>query len=298
MTQGTPPLLLRELTKYYGPQRGVEGLSLTAEPGEILGFLGPNGSGKTTTIRVLLGFLRPTTGWASVLGLDVVRESVEIRRRVGYLPGDVALYGERTGEDLLAFVLRVRDLPRAPRVTDMVRALGASMDRPLKKCSRGMRQKVALVLALAHDPELLILDEPTSGLDPLAQRVVLDLLREERRRGKMVFFSSHALWEAEEICDRVAILREGRLVTVDRVERLRERKYREVIIAYEGAPPNLEGLGDVQVLWRQDGRMAFRIRGDPNLLLARLQECRLLDLTIGEPSLEEVFLEYYREEGA
>ena len=295
MSEEASPLRTEGLTKYYGPNRGIESLTLAAEPGEILGFLGPNGSGKTTTIRVLMGFLRPTFGQASVLGLDVVRESVEIRRRVGYLAGDVALYGDHTGTELVALVMRVRGLKEAPRAAKVERALDTPMDRPLKKCSRGMRQKVALVLLLAHDPEMLILDEPTSGLDPLAQRVVLDVLREEKARGKTIFLSSHALWEAEEICDRVAILREGRLVVLDRVENLRGRKYKEVTIAYAGEPPNLEGLEDVEVLWRQDGRMAFRVRGDINVLLARLGECSLQDLTIAEPSLEEVFLDYYRE---
>ncbi len=291
------PLDLEGLTKYYGPHRGVEDLTLAAETGEVLGFLGPNGSGKTTTIRVLMGFLRPTAGRASVLGLDVQRESVEIRRRAGYLPGDVVLYGERTGEELLAFALRVRGLKEAPRAAEVTAALEATMDRPMKKCSRGMRQRVALVLLLAPDPELLILDEPTSGLDPLAQRVVLELLRRERQRGKTVFFSSHVLSEAEEICDRVAILREGRLVALDQVENLRGRKYKEVTVAYAGEPPNLEGLEDVEVLWRQDGRMAFRVRGDVRLLLARLADRVLEDVTIAEPSLEEVFLDYYREAG-
>lgn len=295
MSERVAPLEIERLTKYYGPNRGVEELTLAAEPGEVLGFLGPNGSGKTTAIRVLLGFLRPTSGRASVLGWDVVKRSIEVRRRVGYLPGDVALYGERTGEELLAFALRARGMREGPLAAEVAQILDAPMDRPAKKLSRGMRQKVALVLTLAHDPEVLILDEPTSGLDPLAQRALLDLLDREGQRGKMVFFSSHVLSEAEQICDRVAILREGRLIALDRVEKLRERKYKEVTITYEGAPPNLDGLEDVQVIWRHDGRMTFRVRGDVNALLAALRERRLEDVTITEPSLEEVFLEYYRE---
>ncbi|HLB26594.1 MAG TPA: ABC transporter ATP-binding protein [Dehalococcoidia bacterium] len=285
------------LTKYYGPHRGVEELTLSAAPGEVLGFLGPNGSGKTTTIRVLLGFLRPTSGRASVLGRDVVAESVEVRRHVGYLPGDVALYGERTGEELLALASRARGKEPA-RARELASALEAPMDRPMKKCSRGMRQKVALVITLAHDPEVLILDEPTSGLDPLAQRTLLELLDQEGRCGKTVFFSSHVLSEAEHICDRVAILREGRLVVLDKVEKLRERKYKEVTLVHSGPPPNLEGLDDVQVVWRHDGRMSFRMRGDMRILMSRLAACAVEDLTIEEPSLEEVFLDYYREGAA
>jgi ABC-2 type transport system ATP-binding protein len=285
------------LTKYYGEQRGVEELTLSARPGEVLGFLGPNGSGKTTTIRVLLGFLRPTSGRATILGRDVVRESVEVRRRVSYLPGDVALYGGRTGREMLDLATRIRggDAGRAAEIAD---ALDAPMDRPLGKCSRGMRQKVALVITLSYGCDVLILDEPTSGLDPLAQRTALDLLQAEAASGKTVFFSSHILSEAERICDRVAILREGRLAVLDSVERLRARKYKEVTLVHAGPPPNLEGLDDFQVVWRQDGRMTFRVRGDVSLLLTRLAECDVQDVTIEEPSLEEVFLDYYREGAA
>jgi len=287
-------LEIDHLTKFYGPHRGVEELTLSAAPGEVLGFLGPNGSGKTTTIRVLLGFLRPTSGRASVLGWDAARQSVEVRRHVGYLPGDVALYGERTGDELLALASRARG-KEPTRAAEIARALEAPMDRPLKKCSRGMRQKVALVITLAHDPEVLILDEPTSGLDPLAQRTLLELLDQEGRRGKAVFFSSHILSEAEHICDRVAILREGRLVVLDKVEKLRERKYKEVSLVYSGPPPNLDGLDDVQVVWQHDGRMTFRMRGDMRILMSRLAACAVEDVAIEEPSLEEVFLDFYRE---
>ena len=297
MSTPPSPLKLERLTKYYGAHRGVEELTLAAEPGEILGFLGPNGSGKTTTIRVLMGLLPPTSGRAWIAGLDVQRQGVEVRRHVGYLPGDVALYKERTGEELLKFALRVRGVRQAPRALEVARALDATMDRTIKTLSRGMRQKVALVLTLAHDPELLLLDEPTSGLDPLAQRAVLELLRQERERGKTVFFSSHALWEAEEICERVVILREGRLVVLESIEKLRERKHKVVTVAYMGAPPNVDELEDAEVLWRRDNRMAFRVRGDVNRLLACLQKYDLRDLTIQEPSLEEVFLDYYRKAG-
>ncbi len=291
---GPLPLELDGLTKYYGSHRGIEGVSLVAERGEVLGLLGPNGAGKTTVLRVLMGFLRPTSGRASVLGFDCARQSVDVRRRVGYLPGDIALYGERTGRELLAFAMRARGMEGTGRAEDLAKALNAPMDRPVKKCSRGMRQKVALVLTLAHDLDVLILDEPTTGLDPLAQRTLLDLLNAEGRRGKTVLLSSHVLSEAEHICDRVAILREGRLITVDRVETLRERKYKEVTVVYDGSPPNLEGLEGLQVTWQHEGRMTFRVKGDVNALLARLAGQRLADVTISEPSLEEVFLDYYR----
>lgn len=299
MTPAAPPLQTRRLTKYYGPALGVADLDLAMNKGEVLGFLGPNGSGKTTTIRLLVGLLRPTSGQASVLGLDVVQGSVEIRRRVGYLPGDVALYGERTGEQLLRLSMRARGLDQAPPLgREIAGALDAPMDRPVKKLSRGMRQKVALVLTMAHDPEVLIMDEPTAGLDPLAQRTILDILDTAGQRGRSVFFSSHVLSEAEQICDRVAIIREGRLAAFDRVEALREQKYKEVTLAFSGDPPDLEGLDGLEMVWRHENRMTFRVRGDVGMLLTRLSGFRIEDLTITEPSLEEVFLDYYRGAGA
>lgn len=260
----------------------------------MLGFLGPNGSGKTTTIRLLLGFLNPTSGSAAVLGFDSRRESVEIRRRVGYLPGDVSLYGDRTGEELLELSLRVRGVDDRGMAERAVEAVGATMDRTVKKLSRGMRQKVAIVLAMAHDPELLIMDEPTSGLDPLAQRSLLELLREEASRGKTIFFSSHVLSEAEELCDRVAILMNGRLAELDTVDGLRSRKYKHVTLAYTGEAPKLDGIPGLEMLWQRDHRLAFRARIEAKELLARLVECDIKDVTIAEPSLEDVFLDYYR----
>lgn len=295
MATETPALQTRSLTKYYGPHLGVADLDLAVNRSEVLGFLGPNGSGKTTTIRMLMGLLRPTSGEANVLGHDVVQDSVEIRRRVGYLPGDVALYGERTGEQLLRLSMRARGIDTIPALgRELADTLAAPMDRPVKKLSRGMRQKVALVLTLAHDPEVLILDEPTSGLDPLAQRAILAILDRAGQEGRTVFFSSHVLSEAEQVCDRVAILREGRLVAFDRVEALREQKYKEVTVAFTGEPPVLEGLDGLQIVWSHENRMTFRVRGDVRLLLTRLSESQIEDLTITEPTLEEVFLDYYR----
>jgi ABC-2 type transport system ATP-binding protein len=288
------PIQLEGLTKHYGSHRGIDDLTLEARAGEVLGFLGPNGSGKTTTLRLLLGFLKPTSGKAKVLGLDALTDSVEIRKRVGYLPGDVSLYGDRTGEELVRLSLAVRGISDRRIANGVAESLDATMDRPIKKCSRGMRQKVAVVLALAHDPELLIMDEPASGLDPLAQRTLLRILRAEAEQGKTVFFSSHVLSEAEEVCDRVAILREGRLIALDSIAALRGQKYKNYTLVYAGAPPDLEGLDELEILWQREQRMAFRARVDVNEILVRLSKSVIEDLTIEEPSLEDVFLDYYR----
>jgi ABC-2 type transport system ATP-binding protein len=284
------------LTKRYGKHRGIEAVTLGVRRGEVLGFLGPNGAGKTTAIRVLMGFLRPTAGSASILRFDVARQSVEVRRRVGYLPGDPSLYGSRTGRDLLRLANAARKIPEAPFADRLITDLKAPMDRPVRKLSRGMRQKVAIVLALAHDPEVLILDEPTSGLDPLGQRALLETLNNRAEAGRTVLLSSHILSEVEEVCDRVAILREGRLTALDTVESLRGRKFREVSVAYEGDPPSLEGLEDVEIIWQHENRMRFRVRGDPARLLSALSHASITDVSITEPSLEEVFLDYYRVE--
>jgi ABC-2 type transport system ATP-binding protein len=294
MMTPTPTIQLEHLTKSYGAHRGIVDVTLEARAGQIVGFLGPNGAGKTTAIRVLMGFLYPTSGRASILGRDVVRESVFVRKSVGYLPGDAALYGNRTGKELMALSLRARGVHGDDRGIEVAERLRAPMDRMIKRCSRGMRQKVALVLTLAHDPQVLILDEPTSGLDPLAQRELLRLLDEEARAGKTVLFSSHVLSEAEQVCDRVAILREGRLIVEDSVENLRGRKYKEVTVTYAGDPPNLEGIGEVEIIWQHQHRITFRVRGDVSVLLRRLSESRIEDVIISEPSLEEVFLDFYR----
>jgi ABC-2 type transport system ATP-binding protein len=267
-------------------------------PGEVLGFLGPNGAGKTTAIRTLLGFLRPTSGTAEVLGVDAVNRSVEVRRHVGYLPGDPALYGGHTGWDLLRLASAARGLHEAPLARQIVEALGAPMERDVKKCSRGMRQKIALVLALAHDPDLIILDEPTAGLDPLGQRALLELIDDRAKSGRTVILSSHILSEVEQICDRVAILRDGRLAALSTVEELRAQKYREVTLAFVGEPPALQGLGDVEVVWRHENRMTLRVRAEPGTLLRALAALDLTDVTITEPTLEEVFLDYYRDGGS
>ena len=236
-----PTIRLEALTKFYGATRGIEDLTLEVRAGEVLGFLGPNGAGKTTALRLLIGLLRPTSGRAEIMGFDTTRESVEVRRRVGYLPGDPALYGNRNGSELLKLVLRTRQLDRAPLAEQLIETLNAPMERDIRKCSRGMRQKVALVLALGHDPEVLVLDEPTTGLDPLGQRAMLSFLRERAEAGRTVLLSSHMLSEVEQVCERVAILREGRLTRLDSVEALREEKFRQVTVAFDGEAPQRDG---------------------------------------------------------
>ena len=293
-----PTIRLDALTKFYGPNRGVEDLSLEVRAGEVLGFLGPNGAGKTTALRLLMGLLRPTSGRAEVMGFDTMRESVEVRRRVGYLPGDPALYGNRNGNELLKLAMRTREIDRAPLAEQLIETLNAPMERDIRKCSRGMRQKVALVLALGHDPEVLVLDEPTTGLDPLGQRAMLSFLRERAAAGRTILLSSHMLSEVEQVCERVAILREGRLKRLDTVEALREEKFREVTVDFDGEAPSFEGVGDYEVISQEARRMVVRVRGDAQALLSALAAAQITDVSITEPSLEEVFLDFYRDGGS
>jgi len=259
------------LSKFYGAERGIEDVTIAVEPGEVFAFLGPNGAGKTTTIRTLLDLLHPSGGSARIFGLDSHRDSVAIRSRLGNLPGDFG-YGKRSsGREALALLARLRgvgDLGRAERLAARFRA---DLERPLGQLSRGNRQKVGLILALFHRPELLILDEPTSGLDPLMQEEFLALVREERERGCAVFLSSHELDEVERVCDRVGIIRDGRLIAVERVEDLLSKTAERRRVEVEFAEP-----ADLD-----------RVRAIPGVVGAEF----------ARPTLEEVFLTYYREEG-
>ncbi|MGD9736027.1 MAG: ABC transporter ATP-binding protein [Solirubrobacterales bacterium] len=291
-----PPVIeTRGLSKRYGEARGIEDVDLEVHGGEVFGFLGPNGAGKTTTIRTLLDLIHPSAGTARIFGLDSRRDSVAIRARLGNLPGDFGYGKGATGEQALALLARlrgVRDLDRAERLAARFRA---DLGRPLGELSRGNRQKVGLILACFHRPELLVLDEPTSGLDPLMQEEFLALVGEERERGAAVFLSSHELDEVERICDRVGIVREGRLIAVERVEDLLGRASRRVSVrlaAGEGVE-ELRNLPGVSGLEAADGLVSFRFAGDLDPVVKALARHHVLDLELNHPDLEEVFLGYY-----
>ena len=281
--------------------RALEDLSIEVREGEIFGFLGPNGAGKSTTIRLLLGFLHPSTGSASVMGLDIVRDSVEIRGRTGYLPGGIALYDTMSGADLLEYLGRLtgRSSTRRAELCERLEMSDATLRRPVRDYSRGMRQKIGIIQALQHDPELAILDEPTEGLDPLMQRAFYDVLDELRAAGRTIFCSSHVLSEVERVCDRVAIVRRGRLVALEDVEALLARRKRNVEMRVEGAPPSLEGVAGVSALKvLADGRITCHLEGDVGPFLAAIRDVRVVDLTIEPAHLEEAFLELYHDEDA
>jgi ABC-2 type transport system ATP-binding protein len=282
-----------------GEIRALEELSIEVHEGEIFGFLGPNGAGKSTTIRLLLGFLHPTAGSGSVFGLDSVRDSVEIRRRTGYLPGGIALYDTLTGERLLDYLVDLTGRPpvRRAELCERLELSEATLRRLVRDYSRGMRQKIGIVQALQHDPELAILDEPTEGLDPLMQRAFYSILDELKAAGRTIFFSSHILSEVERVCDRVAIIRRGRLVAVEDVDALLARRKRNVEMRIVGPPPELEGVPGVSGFVVADGRVTCQLEGDVGPFLVAIRYAQIVDLTIEPAHLEEAFLELYHDEG-
>ena len=285
----------QSLSKRYGSSRGIDDLSLRVEAGEVFGFLGPNGAGKTTTIRTLLDLLHPTSGSARIFGLDSRRDSRAIRARLGNLPGEFAYEDHMTGRDLLRLFADLRGMDGLGTAQDLAERFEADLSRPLRELSRGNRQKVGLIQALFHEPELLILDEPTGGLDPLMQEEFLTVVGEQRDRGATVFLSSHELDEVERICDRVGIIREGRLVAIEDVEEMRGRAYRTVTVRF--AQPvdtaELEGLPGVERVERDGTTLRFRVLGDLDAAIKALARHPVADLEITRPTLEELFLTYY-----
>jgi ABC-2 type transport system ATP-binding protein len=296
--EGTPAAAVistHALTKHYGSVRALNDVTLDVRRGEIFGFLGPNGAGKSTLIRTLLGFLHATRGTATVLGHDTETESVEIRRSTGYLPGGIALYDSLTGEEVLDYLVDMqgREPRRRVELCERLELPVSVLRRRVRDYSRGMRQKIGVVQALQHDPELAILDEPTEGLDPLMQQAFYRLLDDLRQEEKTVFFSSHVLFEVERLCDRVAIIRAGNLMAVHDVAELLERRKRKVMLRWRGAAPDpttLPGLSDVVV----DGsRFTGTLSGEIAGFVRSIASPSLEDLTIEPASLEEAFLEYY-----
>ena len=233
----TQAIVCHDLSKYFGTVHAVEGVSFGVEPGEIVGFLGPNGAGKSTTIRMLLDLIRPTRGEVRVLGVDARRGGAALRRRIGYVAGDLAMYNRLTGRQLMEFLSALRDRDDVAAAEQLAERLDVSLERPIGTLSRGNRQKIGVVQALAHSPDLLVLDEPTSGLDPVAQRTFRTLVREAAGRGAAVLLSSHVLSEVQRVVERVAILREGRLVTIEPIRELEAKALRVVEIRFGGPVP-------------------------------------------------------------
>jgi ABC-2 type transport system ATP-binding protein len=287
-----------KLTKSYGAHRGIVEVDLAIEQGEVFGFLGPNGAGKTTTIRVLLDHIRPTGGRATVFGIETTKDPVAIHRRIGYLPGEFTLYDRLTGSQTLEYFANLRGGVDRAYQRSLVERFELDTSRRFKEYSKGNKQKVGLIIALQHRPELLILDEPTSGLDPLVQQTFFATLREAVAEGRTAFLSSHVLSEVEKTCDRVAIIRDGRLTRVDRVEALRDLAHHQVELRFAGPVPTaeFEGLPGVSDVIAQDHSLRMRVTGPITPVVQAAARHELLDFVSREPSLEETFLAEYGHE--
>jgi ABC-2 type transport system ATP-binding protein len=296
----TSAIRTRGLTKDYGGGHGLFDLDLDIERGEIFGFLGPNGAGKSTTMRLLLDLAFPTSGSATLLDLDSHRQSLEIRRRVGFLPGDFALYSKLSGAALLNYLAELRG-GVDPRVRDeLAERFHADLHRPVHELSTGNRQKLGLIQALMHEPELLILDEPIAGLDPLVQQSFHALLSEVAAAGRTVFLSSHTLSEVERVAHRVAILREGRLVVVDSLENLRAIAVRKLDVEFAGDAPDVEplrALPGVRSAALNGSHLTIAFEGSADPVVKAIARYEVRSLHSREDELEEIFLRYYRGSG-
>jgi ABC-2 type transport system ATP-binding protein len=295
MTPGAA-IVLDRLTKRYGVRRGIEEVSLQVEAGEVFGFLGPNGAGKTTTIRTMLDLLRPTEGKAALLGLDPHRDALEIHRRVGYLPGDFSAYRRMTGRGYLEFFAALRGLGPSS-FEGLADRLGCDLEPRIASLSHGNVQKLGLIQALMHQPELLVLDEPTQGLDPLVQREFHDMVGETSALGGTVFLSSHVLPEVERTCDRIGIIDDGRLIDVEDVGDLRAKAVRVMEFHFAHPVPadvfvDVPGVSDLET---HGDAVRCTVRGPVDALIKAVARFEVVDLQSRQPGLEELFLEYYRD---
>ena len=290
--EAVPAIETRKLTKYYGKSRGIIDVDLRVEQGEIFGFIGPNGAGKSTTIRTLLTLIHKTSGEARVFGLDCEQDREKILAQVGYLPGEVFYYDHMRAGDLLRYSASFYQGDFSQRIRALSEVMELDLNQKIEDMSLGNKKKVGIVQGLLHSPKLIILDEPTSGLDPLIQKKFFNLIRRENENGATVLFSSHILTEVQKICDRAAIIREGRIVTVENIAQLRANAYKKVEFTTqeELGEISLPGMAQVE---KENSHISFLYKGNLNELLSMIGQYKLENVNISEPGLEEIFLHYY-----
>lgn len=287
-----PVIETNKLTKMYGKSRGIIDVDLTVNEGEIFGFIGPNGAGKSTTIRTLLSLIYKTSGEAKIFGLDCHKERERILDEVGYLPSEVFYYDNMKAIELLRYSASFYKKDCTLKIKELAETLELDLNKKIEDMSLGNKKKVGIIQGLLHSPKLIILDEPTSGLDPLMQKTFFELIQKENERGATVLFSSHILTEVQRICDRVAIIKEGRIINTQKISDLQNNAYKKVLFTSKSAIHTfeLEGISNLNM---QDNIVSFLFKGDCNLLLEKITKYQLSNIDITEPTLEEIFLHYY-----
>ncbi|MBS3778213.1 MAG: ATP-binding cassette domain-containing protein [Candidatus Thermoplasmatota archaeon] len=288
----TTAIQVNNLTKKYKDVTAVDNITFSVKTGEIFGFLGPNGAGKTTTIRTLLGFLKPNNGNAFVCGLNIADHIIDIRKKVGYIPGELSLYEHLTGRQCLQYFSNIRNTDLL-LLSELQEIFELPLDRKIKTYSRGMKQKLGIIQAFMDDPEIVIMDEPTSGLDPLLQQKFYRFLQNEKKKGRTMFFSSHILSEVEKTCDRVAIIRKGKLVTLEKIENLKKKKGKKIRLKIKGSPEKVTSFPNAKI---DNGWIEFVTEDHIDEVIKKIAKYTVVDLEIQEFSLEDIFMRYYDEE--
>jgi ABC-2 type transport system ATP-binding protein len=288
---------IKNLTKTYGKSRGISDISFNVEEGEIFGFIGPNGAGKSTTIRTLLSLIYPTSGSATIFGKDCIQFAPEIKKEIGYLPSEVFYYDNMKVKDLLKYSASFYKKDCSKRITELAAIMDLDLNKKIDDLSLGNKKKVGIVQGLLHEPKLIILDEPTSGLDPLMQQKFFELLEAENRKGATILFSSHILSEVQRLCNRVAIIKEGQIVTVEKISTLKENTYKKFKIETKSALDknyfNISGVNNVEV---KNNVTSFLFKGNINTIMKKIADIEIVNLWVEEPDLEEIFMHYYEKE--
>lgn len=288
---------IRNLTKTYGKSRGITDISFNVEEGEIFGFIGPNGAGKSTTIRTLLSLIYPTSGSATIFGKDCIQSAPEIKKEIGYLPSEVFYYDNMKVKDLLKYSSSFYKKDCSKRIAELATIMDLDLNKKIDDLSLGNKKKVGIVQGLLHEPKLIILDEPTSGLDPLMQQKFFELLEAENKKGATILFSSHILSEVQRLCNRVAIIKEGKIVTVEKISTLKENTYKKFKLETKSALDknyfNINGVSNLEV---KKNVTSFLFKGNINTIMKKIADIEIVNLWIEEPDLEEIFMHYYEKE--
>ena len=288
---------IKNLTKNYGKARGITDVSFNVEQGEIFGFIGPNGAGKSTTIRTLLSLIYPTSGSATIFGKDCVKFGPEIRKEIGYLPSEVFYYDNMRVIDLLKYSASFYKKDCSKRIIELAEIMDLDLNKKIDDLSYGNKKKVGIVQGLLHEPKLIILDEPTSGLDPLMQQKFFDLLEQENKKGATILLSSHILSEVQRLCNRVAIIKEGKIIKVEKISTLQESNHKKFKIEVKAKiDDNYFKVSGVSALDINGNIISFLFRGNINFIMKKISEIQITNLWIEEPDLEEIFMHYYEKE--